>query len=574
LKNKELSGLFTEIAELLELDNENIFKIRAYLRASQIIASLPDPVEELAAKGKLEEIPGIGKGIAEKINEFLADGKIIYLEELKKKFPQGLLDIMSVPGMGPKKARALFDKLKINGLGALEKAAGAGKIRALPGFGAKTEENILKGITQKKQYGGRILLNEALGISRELTAELKKNKDVIQASHAGSLRRYKETIGDIDLLCSVKPGAEETVIEYFTKLPAVTRVLAKGGTKASVVNDSGIQVDLRVVENESFGAALQYFTGSKEHNVALRGFARDKGLTINEYGVYKLSNKKKALAGKTEEDVYASLGLPYIEPTLREDRGEIDAALKGKLPKVVRLKDIKGDTHVHSKYSDGSDTIAELADRARAAGLEWIVVTDHSQSLKIARGLDLRTLRKKIGEIKKLNSKLSGFRIFCGTEADILGDGSIDYPDDVLEELDFVIASIHSGFKQSEEQITSRILSALENKHVDCIGHLTGRLLNEREPYAVNIEKVLEAARKHGKLLEINANPERLDLYDIYCRKAKEMGIKLVIGTDSHSAAQFAHMELGVAVAQRGWLEKQDVANTLAADEFLANLSK
>lgn len=574
MQNKRIAELFTEIAELLALGNENIFKIRAYERAAQVISGLPDPIEDIAASGKLRDIPGIGAGIADKITEYLSTGKIAHLEELKAKFPQGLLDIMTVQGMGPKKAKMLFDALKIDGIDALEKAAKEGRIRGIAGFGEKTEENILKGVALKKRSAGRILLNEALGIARYMISELKNNKNVRQISPAGSLRRFKETIGDIDILCSVSHGKEKEVVEYFTKLRGVRQVLASGDTKGSIITDEGIQVDLRVVDDSSFGAALQYFTGSKEHNVALRGFAKDKGLTINEYGVYRLSNKEKPVASRTEEDVYKSLGLSYIPPTLREDRGEIEAALKKKLPKIIELSDIKGDFHVHSKYSDGSNTIAEIAERAQGSGYKWIVITDHSQSLKVARGLSADLLHKKIEEIKQINKGSKDFRVLCGTEADILNDGSIDYPDEILKQLDWVIASIHTGFKQSEEQLTERITAALSNPYVRCIGHLTGRLLNARDAYAVNIEKVLEAAARHGKCLEINAYPERLDLYDIYCRKAKELGIKLAIGTDSHSIEQFHHMELGVAVAQRGWLEKKDILNTLTLKQLLMTVNR
>jgi DNA polymerase (family 10) len=573
MKNKELSEILFEIAELLSLTDENVFKIRAYERASQVVAALPDPIEEIASSGKLEDIPGIGKGIAEKITEYLTAGKIKYLEELKKDIPQGVLEMMSVPGVGPKKAKTLFEKLKIDSIDALEKSAKAGKIRCIPGFGEKTEENILKGIAQKKSYGGRILLNEALAISREIITNLRKNKNIKQITHAGSLRRYKETIGDIDILCSAGRGKEAQAVKYFTGLKIAKRVLASGDTKGSIVTETGIQADLRVVEDESFGAALVYFTGSKAHNVKLRGFARDIGLTVNEYGVYSIKKKNKSLAGRSEKDVYASLGLDYIEPTLREDTGEIEAAFKKKLPKIIQRKDIKGDTHVHSKYSDGSDSIAEIAEKAKASGLEWVVVTDHSQSLKVARGLSVPILMQKMEDIRRVNRDMKNFRLLCGTEVDILSDGSIDYPDHILKQLDFVIASIHSGFKQTEEQITNRIIAALRNPHVDSIGHPTGRLLNKREPYAVNMEKVIAAAARAGKLLEINAYPERLDLTDVYCKKAKELGVKVSIGTDSHSVEHLEYMELGVAVAQRGWLEKKDVINTLTADELIQYLS-
>lgn len=574
MKNKEVASLLYEIAELLTLSDENVFKVRAYERASQSIESLPEAIEEIVRRDELKEIPGIGESIAEKIKEYLSTGKIGYLEELKKCFPEGLLEIMSIPGMGPKKAKLLFNKLKISTVEELAGAARKGKLRDIAGFGAKTEENILKGIVLKEKSKGRILLNEALLISDEIVSQLKTNKYIRQIVPAGSLRRAKETIGDIDILCSVEKGKEDTVIKQFTHLPQVKRILAEGETKITVLTDSDMQVDLRIIEPDIFGAALQYFTGSKEHNVALRTLARQKGYTISEYGIFKIGKKEKPIAAKTEEDIYKILKMSYIPPRMRENRGEIDTALKHRIPKLVELKDIKGDVHVHSKYSDGANSISQIGDRARELGYEWIIITDHSQSLKVARGLSVSTLKQKIEEIRWYNEKSRDLKILCGTEVDILGDGSIDYPQNILEELDFVLAAIHTGFKQSEEQMTNRIVKALQNPFVDCVAHPSGRLINKRDAYAVNLEKVLEAAKNNNKLLEIDAFPERLDLNDIYCKKAKEMGIKLGIGTDSHTIEHLKYMELGIYIAQRGWLEKKDVINTLSYDELTKYLSK
>ncbi|MHB9154766.1 MAG: DNA polymerase/3'-5' exonuclease PolX, partial [Endomicrobiales bacterium] len=491
MKNKELAKIFLEISELLSLKNESLFRIKAYERASQAIESLPEPIEEVVEKGGLRKIRGIGTSIADKIKEYLEKGKVSYLEELRRDFPRGLLDIMTVPGMGPRKAQHLYNELHVTNISELEKAARQGKIRELRGFGKKTEENILKGIALKVRSKGRILLLEAMLISREIISALRASKSIRQISPAGSLRRYRETVGDVDILCTVDKGRETQVIEQFTQLPLVRRVLAAGSTKATVITTSDVQVDVRVLDQSSYGAGLLYFTGSKEHNIVLRGMAREKGLTISEYGVFRIGKKERPIAGKTEEEVYAMLGLPYIPAPLRENRGEIEAAREGTLPKLVQRKDIRGDIHVHSRYSDGSNTLEEMAQKARSMGYEWIVSTDHSQSLKIAHGLSVATLKEKLAEIRRFNRKSKDLQILCGVELDIMPDGSLDYPETILKELDFVLASVHSAFKQPEKQITSRIVRALQNPLVTCIGHPTGRLLNKREPYAVNVEKVL-----------------------------------------------------------------------------------
>jgi DNA polymerase (family 10) len=537
------------------------------------LESLPEPVESYIEKDTLKDVPGIGESVCTKIQEYLSTGKIQALEDLRKRIPHGLIEIMSVTGMGPKKAKVLYEKLNINNLDELLAAAKEGKIRNLTGFGKKSEENIIKGVQLKEESRGRLLLFDALLTANEVIGELKKNRHIQTIAPCGSLRRGRETIGDIDILCAVEKEHMLEAAGYFAHLPQVTRVLATGETKVSVITEDAMQIDLRIVDPSVYGAALQYFTGSKDHNVALRSFARTKGLTISEYGVFKIKNKRKPIAARTEEEVYASLGMQFIPAPMRENRGEIEAALKHQVPHLVQRKDIKGDTHIHSRYSDGANSIAELGERARQLGYEWIVSTDHSQSLKIAHGLSVETLHKKIREIRKFNDKSTDLKILCGVEIDILPDGSIDYPEDVLQELDFIVASVHSNFKMPEKQMTRRIIAAMENPYVNCIGHPTGRLINKREPYAVDMEEVLQAAKKTGTLVEINASPDRLDLDDIHCMRARELGVGLTIGTDSHSLDHFEYMALGITVAQRAWLTSGHLLNTLGYDELMKHLA-
>ncbi len=569
MRNKEVAEQFYLIAQLLSLTDENPFKIRAYEKAAQVIESLPEPIEDLVSDfDKLSSIPGVGKSIAEKIVEYFNTGKIQRLEELKTKFPEGVLEMLKIQGLGPKRVRLLYEKLGIKDVKTLKEYAQKGALRSLPGFGEKVEQNILEGIELLSTSEQRLLLFDALKTVEEILGFLKKYKEIINIDPCGSLRRKKETIGDIDILCCVKEGKERDIIEKFTELPVVKKVLACGGTKGSILTLSNIQVDLRVVPKEVYGAALQYFTGSKQHNIRLREIANKKGFTLSEYGVFKIDKKEHPICGKTEEEVYKILGLQFIEPELREDRGEIEKAIKGELPKLVELKDIKGDTHVHSDYSDGANSIKEIADYAAKLGYEWVIICDHSQSLKVAGGVEIKDLYKKIEEIKNLN-KVSKVKILCGQEVDILSDGKLDYPDEVLKELDFVIAAIHTGFKQTEEQITERILKAIDNKYVHAISHPTGRLLNKRQPYKVNISKIIEYAAKNKVILEINAFPERLDLDDVNTKYAKDHGVLLSIGTDAHHVSQMEYMPLGVYVARRGWLEKKDVVNTLSYDQLL-----
>ncbi|MFN3550935.1 MAG: DNA polymerase/3'-5' exonuclease PolX [Endomicrobiia bacterium] len=574
MRNKEIAGKFYLIAQLLSLTDENPFKIRAYEKAAQVIESLPQAIEDLAKDfNKLSSIPAVGKSIAEKIVEYLNTGKIQRLEELKSKFSEGIFEMLKIPGLGPKRVRILYEKMGIKDINTLKEYAQKNMLRNLAGFGEKVEENILEGIELLSSSEQRILLFDAIKNVEKILDEMKKNKEIIYIDPCGSLRRKKETIGDIDILCCVVKGKEKYIIDKFTKLSMVKKVLACGETKGSILTEDNLQIDLRVVPKEVYGAALQYFTGSKQHNIHLREIANKKGFTISEYGIFKIGQKEKPIGGKTEKEIYEILGLQYIEPELREDRGEIESAQQNKLPKLIELKDIKGDTHIHSKYSDGANSIKEIVEYAEELGYEWIIICDHSQSLKVAGGVEIKDLYKKIDEIKNLN-KTSKIKILCGQEVDILSDGKLDYPDEILKELDFVIAAIHTGFKQSEEQITERMLKAMDNKYVHSISHPTGRLLNKRSPYKINISKIIEQAGKSGVMLEINAFPERLDLDDINSKYAKEHNVILSIGTDAHHISQMDYMFLGVYVARRGWLEKNNVFNTMNYSQIVKFLKK
>lgn len=569
MKNKEVANIFNKVAALLEIKGDNPYRIRAYQKAAQTIEALTADVEELAKQGKLEKLPGIGPDLANKIKEILKTGTLPLYEELKKDVPLILLNFLEIPGLGPKKVKVLYEKLGITNIEELERACKAHKIAKLPGFGWKTEENILKGIKLFREKTGRKPLGEILSLAEEIIETLKKESPVENIAVAGSIRRRKETVKDIDILItSIQP---EKVMKKVTELSLVEEVIAFGETKTSVRLKTGIQMDVRVVEPDSWGAALAYFTGSKAHNIRVRELALEKGLKINEYGVFKGDTK---IAGKTEEEVYASVGLPFIYPELREDRGEIEAALHGRLPKLVEYDEILGDAHVHSKYSDGTASLEEIMAKAEKLGLSWVAVCDHSQGLKVAGGLSIEDLFKKKKHIEELNKRSSKVKLIFGSEVDILSDGTLDYPDEILAEIDYVVAAIHTGFQQSEEQITNRIISALKHPLVHAIAHPTGRVIGEREPYAVNIPKILETAAQYGKALEINAYYKRLDLNDINTRAAKEKGIPLIIGTDTHFIDQMEYLHLGTAVARRGWCEKSDVLNTLTYEEFMAWLKK
>lgn len=563
MKNQEIANIFRQIAQILEIKGENRFKIRAYERAAQNLESIPEDIEIFIRENRVRSIPGVGEDLEEKIKEIVKEGKLQFLEDLKKDIPKGLLEILNVPGIGPKTAKLLYDELKVRDIVMLQRMAQAGRIRKLPGMKEKTEENILRGIEFLKRGKDRMDLKTAIDVADSFVAELNKLKEIEKMDPAGSLRRMRDTVRDIDILVlSKKP---EKVMGRFTGLPEVKNLLAKGPTKSSIVTKDGIQIDVRVIDRPSYGAALLYFTGSKAHNIRLRQIAIKKGYKLNEYGIFK---KNKRIAGKTEEEMYKKLGLPYIPPELREDRGEIEAGIKGELPRLVERGDIKGDLHVHSSWSDGGSSIEDIVIKARKIGYEYIGITDHSQGLKIAGGLTKDDLKKKKKEIEGLNKKYKDIKILFGTEVDIDSEGNLDYPDGILKEMDIVIGAIHSGFKQPKEQLTRRIIKACRNKYVHIIAHPTGRLWGAREPYEIDLEEILKACKDTDTALEINSFPQRLDLNDVNCRMAKDSGVKVAINTDAHIADQLDMIEFGLSVARRGWLEKNDVINTLPFDEF------
>ncbi|MCS7181277.1 MAG: DNA polymerase/3'-5' exonuclease PolX, partial [bacterium] len=535
-KNQEIAEIFEKIADALEFKGDDTFRIGAYRKAARILKEYPENIEDLYKKGDIKKIPGIGKGMSEKIEEYLKTGKITKYEEVIKDIPEGILELLEIPNLGPKTLNLAYRQLGVKNLSDLERVIENGELANLFGMGEKKVENIKKGIELYKQGRKRIPLGIALPIVEEIIEEFKKYVDKIEP--CGSLRRMNETIGDIDILTTGKNKIE--IIESFISLPMVKEVMAKGDTKASIIEKShNLQVDLRVVSEDSFGAALQYFTGSKAHNIKLRGLAKDKGLKISEYGVFKGDKK---IAGRTEEEVYNKLGLVWIPPELREDRGEIEAALDNNLPILIESKDIKGDLHVHSKYSDGVETIEEIAIFAKSLGYEYIGICDHSKTSKIAGGLDEDTLKRRNEEIDNINAKIKGIRVLKGAEVDILSDGSLDYSDKILEQLDFVIASIHQGFKKN---VTERIKRAIDNPYVDIIAHPTGRLLSGREGYEVNIDEIIEYASYKKVILEINCYPDRLDLNDINVIKGKNKGVKFAIGTDSHNIGMLKYIKFG-----------------------------
>jgi len=572
MENSDFANIFWQMAEFLELKDDNPFKIRAYQKAAMNIGSLSESLESIYKKGglpSLKEIPGIGEAIAEKIEELIKTGKLKAYQKLEKEFPKKFVELVTVPGMGPKTAMMLKKKLKIDSVAKLEAAAKKGILHNLPGMGEKKEQNILKGVEQHKRHISRFLLPVAFEHAQALVDHLKKLKEVEEAVPGGSLRRLKETIGDIDIL--VISEAPQKVMDHFVKYPEVERVLAKGETKSSVVLHNGMQADVRVLPREDFGAALHYFTGGKLHNIAIREMAQDRGMKVSEYGIFK---GKKRVGGEKEGDIFRLLGLEYIEPELREGQGEIEAAKEGKLPKLIEIKNIRGDLHCHTSASDGSNTIEEMAEAAKKLGYEYLAITDHSTSARIAGGLTERELFANLKKIDAANKKVKGITILKGAEVDISPEGKLDYSDSILKELDVVIAAVHSKFTQNKDDMTKRVIKAMENKYVNILAHPTGRLLGSRDPYEIDMEKVLEAAKRTGTFIELNAQPTRLDLYDIYCREAAKMGILIAINTDSHSTMQFENMKWGIATARRGWLEAKNVLNCLPLERLLKKLGQ
>ncbi|MCA9178659.1 MAG: DNA polymerase/3'-5' exonuclease PolX [Planctomycetales bacterium] len=568
--NTQIADVLDEIGDLLEFQGTNAFRIRAYRNGARAIRELPEPISAMAERGDdLTKLAGIGKSVAEKCHELIDTGELKQLVELRKQVPHSVLDLLRVPGMGPKKAAMLFNELKIKDLDELKEACEQGRVRALKGFGEKTEQQILAGIEVAAAANTRMLWADADDVARSLLAHLKAVKSIQRMELAGSYRRGKETVGDLDIL--VVADDHQPVMDRFGAYEDLATVIGRGETKMSIRLKNGFQVDLRVVPAESFGAALQYFTGSKEHNVVLRGRARQQGLKINEYGIFDVSSGKEVyLGGAEERDIYDQLKLPLFPPEMRENRREFEWAEQGELPRLIELGDIRGDLHMHTTATDGKASLREMIEAARSRGLQYIAITDHSQRVSMARGLDPQRLRDQWAEIDDLNEELDGkFLVLKGIECDILEKGGMDLPDDVLEEADWVLASVHYGQQQSRKQITERILGAVENPHVDCIAHPTGRLVNRREPYEVDLDSVLHAAKEHGKWMELNASPERLDLHDVNCAAAQNLGIPIVISTDAHSVLGLDQMRYGVLQARRGGLRKEDVANTRTAKDFL-----
>jgi len=570
MTNKELAKIFFEIADYLQGKGVD-FKPYAYRKAAFALESLERDVREIYREEgikKIEEIPGVGESIALKIEEYIKTGKIKYYEKIKKELPVNLREITQIEGMGPRKARILYKKLGIRNLKDLEKAAKEHKIAPLFGFGEKTEKNILEGIAFLKRDKGRFLLGYIMPTVEQIIRSLKKLKEVKKINVAGSVRRMKETIGDVDIL--IVSENSKKVMDFFVSLPGVMRIWGKGATRASIRLKEGFDVDLRVVSEKSYGSALQYFTGSKEHNIMTRKIAMEKGLKLNEYGVFKGS---KMLASRTEKDVYKAIGLPFIPPEIRENQGEIEAALENRLPRLIDYDDIKGDLHCHSHWNGGANSIKEMAEKAREMGYEYIGISDHTKFLRIEHGLNEKQLLEQKKEIDKLNKEFESqglkFRILHGCEANILNDGSVDIKDEILEKLDYVIAGIHSNFKMEKKKMTERIIKAMRNPNIDIISHPTGRLIQRRDEYQIDFEKILRTAKETKTILEINSYPERLDLKDVYIRKAKEAGVKMVINTDSHEKNQLRFIRFGIAQARRGWAEKKDIINTLPLEKIL-----
>jgi len=564
--NFELARLFYEMASLLEVRDESRFRIRAWQRAAQTLETLSEDVAAVAARGGLRALPGIGKEIGARIEEYLTTGRIELLERLRENLPPDFLSLLEVRGLGPRTARALWEVAGIDTIERLEAACRSGQIIGVAGIQKKTCENLLKAIAQHRAGRARALLPAAREVARQVALALSAHGGVERLEIAGSLRRMRETVKDIDIL--VTSTAPARVIETLVSLPSVAEVTARGETKASVRHQDGLAVDLRVVAPEAFGAALQYFTGSKAHNVRLREMAVRRGLKISEYGVFDEATGAR-VAGETEEDVYAAVGLPWIPPELREDGGEIDAAREGRLPALVERAQLRGDLHDHTEWSDGHHPLERLVEAAEARGYEYVIVSDHSRSLTIAQGLSVERLRQQRAEIRAVQAR-HAIRILAGSECDILEDGRLDFPDEVLAELDVVVASVHSRFKQDRATMTARIVRALENPHVDILGHPTGRRLGSREPYDVDLDAVFAAARAHGKAVEINASPERLDLNDVHARRAAEAGVPLSISTDTHYLSELDNVDLGVAVARRAWLGPAQILNTRSLDDLLA----
>jgi DNA polymerase (family 10) len=578
MEKKQIAEVFEEIASLLELKGENPFRVRAYLNAARTVSTLQQDLAALIREDKLTTIKGIGKDLAAKIAELHATGKLAAHEELKASLPAGLIDMIRIPGFGPKRAKVVHDKLGVDSIEKLEAACKAGKVAELDGFGDKSQQKIVEGIDMLRRFSGRHHYHKAYAVAEPILESLRSHDGVIRCSIAGSLRRHRETIGDVDFLVSARPEDAAGIMDAFVRLPEVINVVAKGETKSSVILQGGIQADLRVVNDDQFAFALNYFTGSKEHNIAMRGRAlRMKNLSLNEYGFSSAAQKEKsakelgsAIACKTEEEIYKALNLDYVPPELREDMGEIEAAETGRLPKLVEVGNLRGTFHCHSTWSDGIDSIEAMARACIDLGLEYLGIADHSKSERQANGLDARRVRQQAEEIRKLNETFAadGFRIFHGTECDILADGSLDFDDETLGIFDYVVASVHQGFTMDADKMTARICKALAHPRVTMLGHPTGRLLLEREPYAVNMDEVIAVAARHGKVIEINAHPYRLDMDWRLWKEAQAQGVKCAVNPDAHNTADIQYIAVGIGIARKGWLTKKDVINCMPLKEI------
>ena len=571
MNNSGIAEVFENIAGLLEMQGEPMYTVRAYQRAARTIERLPTELAQmLREESDLTELPGIGKAISQKIAELVDTGRLEYFERLKSKFPEDILDLMHIPGLGPKTTMRFWKDLDITTVDELEQAIQDGKLASLPRLGEKTAENLLRHIRFARRQGERVPIGRAMASSERVIAALRERcPSMATLEAAGSLRRFEETIGDIDLVCTASNPQE--VLDALVALPDVAEVLVHGGTKASVVLDEGIQLDLRVVEEHRLGSLLQYFTGSKQHNVALREYANRMGLSLNEYGITDMSTGELEEFAD-EESFYARLGLQYPPPELRAGMWEINALSEAKIPQLVQLEDIKGDLHVHTDWSDGRDPTEAMVVAARDRGLEYVAITDHSVGRGIANGLSPERLRSHVAEVRRIDRRIRGIRVLCGTEMDIRADGSLDYDDELLSGLDWVIGSVHSSMNQDSDTMTQRIISAMRNPHVSAIGHLSGRLIGERQPINADFEALFQAAADTGTALEINASPERLDLKDVHVHRARELGVPLVISTDAHTTEALDNLKYGIKVARRGWCEPQHILNGLPAAEFLSHL--
>ncbi len=569
MTNQEIAQILRHISQILGIQGENPFKIRAYVKAAQTIEHLTDDLTCLKEGGRISELPGIGERITKKIDELLETGRLGYYEELKKSEYAPLTEFLALPGMGPRHARLVYDKLGIKTVAALKTAAEKGQLKTLRGLGAKAEQNILQSIRQVQKYKERLPLAFILPRAELILNAMKKIRGIKDITLAGSIRRMCETVADVDILVgALQP---EMVMDAFTGLPQTARIIAKGKTRSSIVTKEGFQVDLRVVAPESFGAAAHYFTGSKAHNIRIRSLGAAKGLKINEYGVFQ---NGKRIAGQTEAEIFKAVNLPYIAPELREDQGEIEAAQQGRLPSLIALEHIKGDLHVHSNWSDGAHTIEAMAAAAAKRGYRYIAICDHSPLVGITHGLDAKRLQSQRDAVAAVNSKMKGIRVLRGIEVDIRADGRLDLDEKVLRDMDLVVAAVHTKFNQSQADMTRRIIKAVENPHVDIIAHPTGRQIGKREPYDVGMDDIMEACKANKKVLELNACPERLDLSDRHCRMAKAKGIKIAISTDAHMDAHLDWITYGLATARRGWIEPEDVVNTLGTSRLLKFFSR